>query len=87
MFGLEDSPGTGKEKKAKKAESFVFDLEVEVKDLKNHRALSGQIQDKVQKIKTTLRSGADKESFDVLGVVLHGYTSLQKVLNKASKSK
>lgn len=73
MFGLEDQ-------KKKKAETFVFELENELKDSKKHREIKQRVEDKIQSIKTILKSGEDKEDFDQCGVLLHGYTSLLKVM-------
>lgn len=74
MFGLE------KDKKGKNNPEFSFDLEKELKDPKKQKEVIAMLQDKVQMIKTTLRSGEDKEDFNKLGVLLHGYTSLIKVM-------
>lgn len=84
MFGLEDS-SVGK-KKGKKGD-FTFDLEKDMKNLKKFREVTSTIQGRVDKIKTLLRSGENKESFDTLGVLLHGYQSLAKVLSRAVKKK
>jgi hypothetical protein len=73
MFGLEDQ-------KMKKSEPFVFELEKELKDPKKHREIKQGIEDKIQTIKTILKSGENKEDFDQCGVLLHGYTSLLKVM-------
>ncbi|MCB1135749.1 MAG: DUF5398 family protein [Chlamydiia bacterium] len=82
MFGLEDSPGG----KKKKQEDFIFDLEAEMRDMKNFREMKLELEAKIQKIKTALRSGENKETFDTLGVLLHGYSSLLKVLSRAAKT-
>ena len=78
MFGLE--------KKGKAL--FEFDLE---KDLKSHpskiKELLGQVESRIQDIKHKLRSGAGSEDFDQLGVLLHGYSALQRVLNRIAKKK
>lgn len=73
MFGLEDQ-------KKKKAEPFVFELEKELKDAKNYREVKQKIEGRIQTIKTFLKSGESKEEFDQYGVLLHGYTSLLKVI-------
>jgi len=79
MFGLED------QKKKKKSETFVFDLEEEVKSDKKRLELKKKIEDRIQKIKDVLRSGEDKEEFDFFGILLHGYVSLQKVLARVPR--
>jgi hypothetical protein len=73
MFGLEKKPG----------EKFAFDLEKEIKE----RPIRGkEILEKVEKrihdIKKNLREGADEKDFDQLGILLHGYAALQKVIRK-----
>ena len=74
MFGLE-------EQKKKKVEPFVFELEKELKDPKKHREIKQKIEERIQAIKTGLKTGGeDKNEFDMLGLLLHGYTSLLKVM-------
>lgn len=73
MFGLEDQ-------KKKKSEPFVFELEKELKDPKKHREIKQRVEGRIQTIKTILKSGENKEDFDQCGVLLHGYTSLLKVM-------
>jgi hypothetical protein len=78
MFGLE--------KKGKAL--FEFDLE---KDLKSNPAkikeMLQTIENKIQEIKNTLRQGAESENFDKLGILLHGYAALQKVLTRIANKK
>ncbi len=78
MFGLE--------KKGRAL--FEFDLE---KDLKGHPAkvkeLLKTVENRIQEIKNTLRQGAGSEDFDKLGILLHGYAALQKVLTKVANKK
>lgn len=71
MFGL------GKDKDSTE---FVFDIEKEVEDPQKRRDLNDLIQNRIQKIKMALRSGQDEEEFEKLGTLLHGYTSLVKVI-------
>lgn len=73
MFGLEDQ-------KKKKAEDFVFELERELKSAKKHQEIKQRVENRIQKTKEVLRSGENKEEFDKFGVLLHGYTSLLKVI-------
>lgn len=73
MFGLEDQ-------KKKKDVEFVFDLETDLKNSKKHQEIKKAVEGKIQKIKETLRGGENKEEFDQFGVLLHGYTSLLKVM-------
>lgn len=76
MYGLEKEVG----------EKFVFDLEKEVQE-NPHR--SKELQEKTEKhileIKKLLREGANEKEFDQLGILLHGYAALQKVLRKIAK--
>ncbi len=78
MFGLE--------KKGRAL--FEFDLE---KDLKGNPAkvkeLLKKVENRIQEIKNTLRQGAGSEDFDKLGILLHGYAALQKVLTKVANKK
>lgn len=74
MYGLENQ-------KAKKAnEPFIFDLEKDIKDKKKLKEIKEIIESRVQKVKSILQSGENKESFDQYGILLHGYTSLLKVV-------
>ena len=78
MFGLEDN------KKKKKPEEFVFELEKELQNSKKHKEIKAGVENKIQKIKETLRAGDSKEEFDHFGLLLHGYTSLLKVMSRFS---
>lgn len=74
MFGLEN------QKKKKTAEEFVFELEKELKISKIHKEIKKKVEARIQKIKEILRSGENKSEFDKFGTVLHGYTSLLKIM-------
>jgi len=78
MFGLEK----------KERGMFEFDLE---KDLKKHPSKTTEllktIETRTQEIKTALRQGTQSEDFDKLGVLLHGYVALQKVLTRIANKK
>ncbi len=76
MFGLEN------QKKKKKYEVFVFDLEKEFKTPKRHSELKKEIEAKVQKVKELLRDGENKEDYDNLGTLLYGYTAVLKVMSR-----
>lgn len=73
MFGLENQ-------KKKKNEDFVFELEKELKMSKRHQEIKKRMEGQIQKIKEVLRGGESKEEFDQFGILLHGYTSLLKVM-------
>ncbi|OHE78855.1 MAG: hypothetical protein A3F67_01565 [Verrucomicrobia bacterium RIFCSPHIGHO2_12_FULL_41_10] len=79
MFGLE-------EKDKKKKERFAFDLERQVKEDHTFRKeLSEKTETRIHELKKLLKEGAHEKDFDRLGVLLDGYTSLQKVLKKITK--
>lgn len=78
MFGLED------QKKKKTTEEFIFELEKELKINKVHKEIKKKVEDRIQKVKEILRSGENKDDFDKFGAVLHGYTSLLKVMARFS---
>ena len=78
MFGLE--------KKGKAL--FEFDLEKEFKSNPSKaKEVLKTVEQRIQTIKNTLRQGAGSEDFDKLGILLHGYAALQKVLTKIVNKK
>jgi hypothetical protein len=79
MFGLE-----GDKKSKKKTEEFVFELEKDLKSLGKHQEYKKKVDSRIQQIKELLRSGESKADFDTLGILLHGYTSLLKVMSRFS---
>lgn len=79
MFGLE-----GDKKGKKKVEEFVFELEKDLKTIGKHQEYKAKIDSRIQHVKQLLRSGESKEDFDMLGILLHGYTSLLKVMSRFS---
>lgn len=81
MFGLEN------QKKKKKVEEFVFDLEKDLKVGKKHKELKKKVEDRIQEIKEVLRVGENKDEFDKFGTLLHGYTSLLKVMARFNAAK
>ncbi len=80
MFGLEGD-------KKKKGQEFVFDLEEDIKDGARGREIKETASGRVKEVKDILRNGNDKEDFDKFGILLHGYTSLQKVLARVGKKR
>ncbi|MBF8263132.1 MAG: sctE [Parachlamydiales bacterium] len=78
MYGLEKGKkGPGK---------FMFDLEVELKERPGRsKELLLKAENRIQEIKQALRVGASDKDFDQLGILLHGYTALQKAIKKAAK--
>lgn len=78
MYGLEKKP----------KHVFEFDLEKDLKkDPSKVRELLKTTEHKIQGIKTQLREGAKGPELDQLGTLLHGYTALQKVLNRFANKK
>ena len=72
MFGME-----------KKKALFEFDLEKDLKkDPEKKAALLKEIETKTQELKTHLREGTAAKNFDQYGILLHGYSALQKVVNR-----
>lgn len=77
MYGLEEKD---------KREKFAFELEKRIKNEPEHlKELLSKAEKRIAEIKKLLREGADEKDFDRLGVLLHGYAALQKVLKKAGK--
>lgn len=80
MFGLK------KENKSGGRGPFEFDLEKELKTDKNKKAsLIKEIDENTNELKAMLREGASSENFDQCGVILHGYSALAKVIERATK--
>lgn len=76
MFGLES------QKKEKKDEAFVFELEKELKDPVKRKSIRQKVENRLQKIKEALRSGDNQEEFERLALLLNGYQSLLKVIER-----
>ncbi len=75
MYGLEKEKEEGKR--------FAFDLEKEIKEHpKKSKELVELAEKRTLEIKELLRKGASEKDFDQLGILLHGYASLQKVLKR-----
>lgn len=81
MFGLEGGNSQ------KQPQTFVFELEKEFKDPEVRKKIHERVLSRLQLIKEQLRQGKDQETFNVLGHVLHGYVSLQKVLERSLEKK
>lgn len=76
------------EKEKKQPQRFAFDLEKRIKEEPQHlKKLLDKAEKRIQTIKKLLREGAKEEEFDRLGILLQGYTALQKVLKKAGVQK
>ncbi|MBT7264826.1 MAG: DUF5398 family protein [Waddliaceae bacterium] len=70
------------EQKTKNDDTFVFDLERDMKNFAKKKEITNDIATKVAAIKNTLRKGGDSEEYDKLGAVLHGYNALMSVVDK-----
>jgi hypothetical protein len=78
MFGMEKQPKA----------PFEFALEEELKAKPGmKKTLLEEVDTCTQEIKSILRNGANTEDFDDYGILLHGYSALQKVLNKIAIKK
>ncbi len=73
MFGLE---------KGKKKEFKFFDLEKDLESPKKSKDLMKKVEKHVQDLKNQIRKGADSKEFEQLGVLLHGYSALMKILTR-----
>lgn len=78
MFGLE---------KNKKPPFFEFDLEKDLKDDRKQSELKLMVESHIQQIKNQIRQGASSEEFEKLGILLHGYSALLKILTRMGKKK
>ncbi len=73
------------QKKEKATPKFMYDLELEIKDNPARgKELLEKAMSRAQEVKMALREGVNENDFDNLGLLLHGYTALQKVLKKIS---
>lgn len=78
MFGLEE------QKKKKPTTEFIFELEKELKDPAENRRIKELIEGRVQKLKSSLLSGDEKDEFDRFGLLLHGYNAFLKVIARVT---
>jgi len=71
----------GMEKKSKNY--FEFDLEKELKsNSKKKVALLKEVEEKLSKAKTQLKSTSDKKELEQLGHIVQGYTALERVVKR-----
>jgi len=62
---------------------FEFDREKDIKaDPAKGRAILKTAEQETQKIKDILRKGTESHHFDDFGVLLHGFSALQRVVNR-----
>lgn len=80
MFGLEKGP----EKNQKR---FEFDLEKDLLANPGHKKkMTQDIESNILHIKDVMRKGLDsEEELEQFGIILRGYASLQKVINRIGK--
>ncbi len=78
MFGL---------KKDTKPKIFEFDLEKDLKDDGKQKAVMQKAEKQVLTIKSQLREGSDSTSFEHLGLLLHGYSALLKIVSNITNNK
>lgn len=76
MFNL------GKEKDQGKAPEWEFDLEKDVSDAAAKKKLKAHIEQRVAELKTLLRQGEDKQTFDKAQTLLHGFLAAEKVVGR-----
>jgi len=81
MFGLED------QKKKKQSNEFVFELEKELNNPKRQKEIRAQIEKKLMRVKEALKKGTEKLDFDRIGVILQGYASLLKIVDRTKPTK
>lgn len=73
MFGLE--------KKKKKPSKVTFALEKELEQPRKKHNLQTKIEERIYKLKTLLREGKDKETFQAFGTLLQGYQAVLKTIS------
>ena len=77
MYGLEQQ----------KKKKVFFDLEKEINEKPTRKKeLMEQAATRINTLKQQLREGQTDSSFDQLGILLHGYNALQKVLKKINRT-
>ncbi len=76
-------------KEQPKTLAFEYDLEKELKQNPNKaKEILKTVESHVMDIKNILRKGTPSQEFDQYGILLHGYSALQKVLARVvNKSK
>lgn len=74
MFGLE---------KGKKKEYKFFDLEKDLESPMKAKDILKKAEEHIHELKNQIRKGANSEEFEKLGVLLHGYSALMKILTRS----
>jgi len=83
MFGM--GKEKGKQGKGHQVTPAEFDLEKDLKNPSQLRAVKEKLETRVQQLKTAMRGGGDKEEFDQAQVLLHGYLACQKVVSRVNR--
>ncbi len=79
---LADLPRTESEKLLTSlTEEDAFDLEKELANPGEARKLKERASAQITNVKSLLRAGGKQEDIDQLGVLLHGYAALQKLIS------
>ena len=82
MFGLnKNKKGKGKEGKP----LFEFPLEKDMQDQKKLESMMVSCEKQITELKKTIREGSKPEEYEQLGILLHGYSALLKIINQAPK--
>lgn len=79
MFNMENT--AAKEDNSRQ----LFDLEKDMQDMSHSHVITTNVQDKVQKLNSSLREGSTKETFEKHQTLLAGYLALQKVLGRINR--
>lgn len=77
MFGLEKN----------KKEEFSFDIEKELKDPVKKRAYLEKIQSRIHRLQEIVKSDSAQQDLNRIAILLHGYSSLFKVLSRNPRVK
>jgi hypothetical protein len=79
MFGMK------KESSQDSKDNYLFDLEVQLKEPGQMRAMKEQVETRVNQLKTLLRAGGEKQVFDQAQTLLHAYLAMQKVFDRVNR--
>lgn len=79
MFDLKKNSGGGKK------DDYQFDLEVQLKEPGEQRAMKEKLETRVAELKAFLRQGGEKQLFDQAQTMLHAYLAIQKVLDRVNR--
>ena len=71
MFGLERDT---------EQVDFSYDLEKDLSDPKKSKIIHDDVKKRISEIKGILHKGENEKLFDKYGILLHGYSSLKRVM-------